>query len=141
MLSEENKMAYMSQEKKALLSPKIKSILKKYNVKGSISVRRHMSLVVTIKSGKIDFFDKDNVKQEQVYSGRNYDDDSGYMQVNEFHYQKHFSGQALKFLSELVPAMMVGNHDNSDIMTDYFDVGWYIEINIGNWDKPYILEK
>ena len=33
--------------------------------------------------------------------------------------------------------MMVGNHNNSDISTDYFDVGWYIDINIGKWDKPY----
>jgi hypothetical protein len=22
-------------------------------------------------------------------------------------------------------------------MTDYFDVGWYIDIKIGKWDKPY----
>jgi hypothetical protein len=33
--------------------------------------------------------------------------------------------------------MMVGNHDKSDVMTDYFNVGWYIDINIGKWDKPY----
>jgi hypothetical protein len=32
-----------------------------------------------------------------------------------------------------------GNHDNSDIQSDYFDVGWYISINVGRWDKPYEL--
>ena len=31
--------------------------------------------------------------------------------------------------------MNVGNHDNSDPMTDYFDVGWYISVNLGRWDK------
>jgi hypothetical protein len=36
--------------------------------------------------------------------------------------------------------MNMGNHDNSDIMTDYFDVGWYVDVNIGLWNKPYILE-
>jgi hypothetical protein len=24
-------------------------------------------------------------------------------------------------------------------MTDYFDVGWYIEINVGKWNKEYNL--
>jgi hypothetical protein len=25
-------------------------------------------------------------------------------------------------------------------MTDYFDVGWYIDINVGKWNKPYQFE-
>ena len=44
------------------------------------------------------------------------------------------------FLSEVIPAMNNGNHDNSDIQTDYFDVGWYIDVNIGKWNKPYTVE-
>jgi len=35
--------------------------------------------------------------------------------------------------------MNEGNHDNSDIMTDYFDVGWYISVRLGKWDKPYVV--
>ena len=35
--------------------------------------------------------------------------------------------------------MDVGNYDNSDVQTDYFDTGWYIDINIGSWDKPYTV--
>jgi len=45
----------------------------------------------------------------------------------------------LKFLTELKDAMNVGNYDRSDMQSDYFDVGFYIDINVGNWDKPYIL--
>jgi len=41
-------------------------------------------------------------------------------------------------LNELLVAMSTGNHDNSDIMTDYFDVGWYSNINIGQYHKPYV---
>ena len=59
--------------------------------------------------------------------------------INNYWYQDHFTGKSLEFLNKLVPLMMVGNHDNSDIMTDYFDVGWYIDINIGRWNKPYQL--
>jgi len=33
--------------------------------------------------------------------------------------------------------MDIGNHDRSDIQSDYFDVGWYKSVNIGKWNKPY----
>ena len=46
--------------------------------------------------------------------------------------------KALAFLSEVIPAMNVGNFDNSDPMTDYFHVGWYVDVNLGRWDKPYV---
>ena len=48
-------MAYVSQEDKARLAPGINRVLKKYNMKGSISVRHHSTLVVTVRSGAIDF--------------------------------------------------------------------------------------
>ena len=56
-------MAYMSQEKKAELAPGIKAVLKKYNMKASISVRHHTGLVVTIKSGPL-FRDQHNAYKE-----------------------------------------------------------------------------
>ena len=46
--------------------------------------------------------------------------------------------EAVSFLDEVLPAMNVGNHNRSDLMTDYFDVGWYIDINIGRYNKPYV---
>jgi hypothetical protein len=30
------------------------------------------------------------------------------------------------------------NYDNSDSQSDYFDVNFYLEINIGRWNKPFI---
>ena len=50
-------MAYVSKQDKAELAPAIKAVLKKYNMKGSISVRHHSTLVVKIKQGAIDFAD------------------------------------------------------------------------------------
>jgi hypothetical protein len=35
---------------------------------------------------------------------------------------------------------MTGNHDRSDIQSDYFDVGWYVDVNIGSWNRPYEVE-
>lgn len=114
-------MAYMNQEKKAKLAPAIKAICKKHGIKASLAVNNYSTLVLNVKSGKIDF---GGTRQ----------------QVNPYWYHEHFDGAALAFLSEVIPAMNQGNHDRSDIQTDYFDVGWYIDVNIGRWDRPYVVE-
>lgn len=134
-------MAYMNQERKAKIAPVVKAILKKYHVKGSLSVRNHMVLVLNVKSGIIDFlrnFEDVRAKRPE------YTDQTlirlKCIDVNPYHYHNHFSGQALKCLDELMQALMAGNHDRSDIQSDYFDVGWYVDINIGTWNRPYVLE-
>ena len=48
-------MAYMNQEKKAKIAARIKPILKKYGMKGSLAVRNHSTIVLNLKSGKTDF--------------------------------------------------------------------------------------
>jgi hypothetical protein len=124
-------MAYVSQELKTKLSPKIKAICKKHGIKASLAVRNHSTLVLNVKSGNIDFFkDFDNEASARKFG----------IQVNTYWYQDHFKGEALSFLKEVIPAMNNGNHDNSDIQSDYFDVGWYIDVNIGKWNKPYAVE-
>lgn len=137
----------MNQERKLAMAPEIKSILKKYGVKGSLAVRNHSTLVLNLKSGKIDFVenyiktDTDShiarkMSQDQIdYLRKNKS-----IQVNPYWYKEHFSGKAKSFLKEVLAVMNGGNHDNSDIMTDYFDVGWYVDVNVGQWNKPYILE-
>lgn len=34
----------------------------------------------------------------------------------------------------------IDNYDNSDSQTDYFDVGHYTSINLGSWNKPFIVK-
>ena len=136
-------MAYMSPEKKAKIAPKIKAILAKYKVKGSLAVRNHMTLCLNLKSGSIDFIANSNKvcsnNHYQVASGFK-PSTSGYDQVNPYHFKDHYDGKALAFMQEVFHAMNDGNHDRSDIQSDYFDVGWYVDVNIGKWDKQYILE-
>ena len=113
-------MAYVSQEKKEQLAPGIKAVLKRYGMKASISVRHHSSLVVTIKSGDIDFGDSH--------------------QVNEYWINEHYTGVARKFLTELLQAMKGPDYFcEDDSMTDYFHRSHYTDINIGKWDKPYVF--
>lgn len=128
-------MAYMTQEKKKELAPKIKQICKKYGVKASLGVNNHSTLVLNINSGSIDFFgdatERANVSEYSIENGN--------FHVNTYCYKGHFTGKALSFLSEVIPSMNIGNYDKSDVMTDYFDVGWYVDVNVGRWNKSYIL--
>lgn len=134
-------MAYMSQERKRALAPQIKAVLKKYGVKGSIAVQHSSGLVVNIKSGPIDFIRNVNeTMANRLHISPHATVAKDHLQVNPFWYHEHFTGTAKAFLTELVAAMNVGNHDRSDLSTDYHDVGWYIYINVGKWNKPYVLE-
>jgi hypothetical protein len=122
----------MSQEKKAKIAPAVKAILKKYNVKASLAVRNHSTLVLNVKQGPIDFINDFGNSEDAKKFG---------IQVNPYWYHEHFTGESKKFLTEVITAMNDGNHDRSDIQSDYFDVGWYVDVNIGQWNKPYALEK
>lgn len=137
-------MAYVSQQLKAKLAPKIKAICKKYGIKASLAVSGGKStLVLNVSSGKIDFLESFNRLGMAEFRPEHlkFVPETNCIDVNPFHYQKHFDGVALKFLKEVIPAMRVGNWDNSDLQTDYFDVGWYIDVNIGKWNKPYAIIK
>ena len=119
-------MAYVSQADKAKLAPQIKKVLSKYGMKGSISIRHHMSLVVTIQSGSIEF---------------DHSHGDGYTQVNVYHIDSHYEGKAKAFLTELLAAMKGPDYfNNDDAMTDYFHRSHYTDINIGKWNKPYFMQ-
>ena len=116
-------MAYVSQADKAELAPGIKAVLNKYNMKGSISVRNHSTLVVTIKSGNMNFEVRD-----------------GYADVNVYWIDTHYAGIQRKFLNELLNAMKGAKYFcEDDAMTDYFHRSHYTDINIGSWNKPYVF--
>lgn len=131
-------MAYMSQENKKEKTKKIREALKKFkNVKYTLSVRNHSSIELNIKSGNIDFIKNYNecVTQKpgkEAYSNK-------YMQVNTYWYKEQFTGEALEFIDKAMKVLNEGNFDHSDIQSDYFHVGWYVDINIGKWNKPYML--
>ncbi len=134
-------MAYMSQEHKKQIAEKAKKVLKKYGVKGSFAVRHHSTIVCNIKSGDIDFIENwcntmsNNPRWNKEYL--DYTRQRKYISVNPYHFRDHFTGKALKFMTELMECLQKGNWVKSDIMTDCFNVGWYVDVNIGKRDKPY----
>lgn len=134
-------MAYMNQERKSQLGAEVKKVLKAHSLKGSLSVRNHSTLVLKIKSGPIDFIKNYNEVMDQRGHDPRDKKASEYLNVNEFWFREHFTGPSQRVLGELLEAMNKGNHDRSDIMTDYFDVGWYTEVKIGDYNDHYVITK
>lgn len=108
-------MAYMSQEKKKSIAEKLKPILKKYQVKGTLSVEHHSTLHLTITESPIDFIGNYNKLSENRTPNaidRHIAKDN--LDVNPYWYYEHFDGKALQFLKEAIPIMNEGNHNNSE---------------------------
>lgn len=130
-------MAYMNQETKARLVKTAKSVLKKYGLHGTFSVQNHSGIVCTINSGPIDF--QAALARKESASTWIASTWIGHCSVNVYWIADQWTGTAKDALMELYAALNEGNHDHSDISTDYFEVGWYVYINIGKWDRPYVI--
>ena len=142
-------MAYVSQETKAKIVAAVKPILKKYGLKATFAVRNHSSISVNIKSGKIDFIENYIATDANVLHGRKMAQDqidyirkNKFLDVNPYWFHEHFSGKAKAALTEIFAAIKKGGswYDESDIQTDYFNTAFYMDVNVGKWNKPYLVE-
>jgi hypothetical protein len=131
-------MAYINQEKKHAKAPAIEAILKKYGMHGSLSIRHHTTLVLTLLHGILDFDQSKGVNPSLLHGILDFDRSKG---VNPYNVNDYYEGKKRDFLNEVLKVMNEGNYNNSDISTDYFDVGWHVEISIGKWNKPYIIDE
>lgn len=135
-------MAHVSKEMKAKTAPIIKQILSKYQLKGSLSVHNHSTLVLTVRQGPIDFIAQANVSGQKIAQqlGREHYEVKDHVSVNVYWYHDHYTGEALDFLKEAVAALKGPDYfDHSDSRSDYFHCSHYVDVNIGRWDKPYAL--
>lgn len=137
-------MEYVSQEMKEKIAPTIKALLKKHGLKGSLSVRNHSTLVLTVSQGSIDFIGNFNetCARRPNYNDRQFQPAKDSIQVNTYWAHEHFTGKAAQFIDSAIKALKGPDYfDKSDLMTDYFHCSHYIDINIGRWNKPYALVK
>jgi hypothetical protein len=117
-------MAYITKEDKAVISAALKVALKDYpSIKWSLSIQDHSKITCTISKGP-QCLDIEN---------------KGHLQVNHYHIEKFYSPEAAVILKKINECLHLGHYDNSDVQTDYFDCAWYVGINIGKWDKPFIV--
>ena len=95
-------MAYMDQDRKKIISQAVKPVLAKYGVKGSLSVRNHMTILLTIKEGKLNFWKDRNM---DAFRGSLADVFPGHLDINPYHYQNHYTGKSREFLKEIFQAL------------------------------------
>jgi hypothetical protein len=70
------------------------------------------------------------------------DDSKSNESVNPFYIENRYNGKnekATEVLKNINDILNTDNFDESDSMTDYFHVGHYISISIGDWNKPFTL--
>lgn len=135
-------MAWMNQQRKAELAPGIKAVLAKYGIKGTVGVGNCSTLVVNIRSGELDLIGEANAFNREFAqrTGQTFYPVTDYYQANPYKGADAYADTTVgNFFRELTAAMR-GNlwYDNSDIMTDYFDTAYYLSINVGQWNRPYV---
>lgn len=123
-------MAFMNQEKKAVIAAALKKVMPK-DWKYSLRCTRH-SITCTIRQAPVDLL---GMHREGSYS-----QECTSLQLNPYYLRSQCSDSATADVLEAIKcALNTGNWDNSDVMTDYFDVGHYIHIHVGEWNKPFIF--
>lgn len=124
-------MAYVNQDKKAKIAAALKAVVPS-GWKYSLAVRHHSTIVMTVASAPFDLIG--------AFKGSEHFDPktAKHHQVNPYHYRSHMDDECVADVFERIfDALNIDNHDRSDVMTDYFDVGHYVELNLGRWDKPF----
>ena len=143
-------MAYISQEEKKELMPGIKKVLKTYGMKGTVSIRHHSTLIVTLTEGELDLIRVENEIRKERHARNPYL--QLYLITNEsfqqsYHHLDKFVelGEHLvhNFYQNMFKAMKGDKwFDKSDMMTDYSHIAYYCYIDVGrSRDKPYICTK
>lgn len=125
-------MAYMNQEKKAKIAEALKKVMPR-GWKYTLRVRDHSTIVCTIRQAPVDLM--------AAVARNEYNRDDAYFTVNTYHVRNYFADECVADVMErIVAALNTGNWDRSDTQTDYFDVGHYVDLRIGTWDKPFVYK-
>jgi hypothetical protein len=122
----------MNQTKKALIAAALKQVVPS-GWKYSLGVRNHSTIVMNITAAPFNLIAA--FKPNAHFNPET----STYMDVNPYHYREQLDDEAVADVMDMIfAALNDGNHDRSDSQTDYFDVGWYVDVNIGRWNKPFV---
>jgi len=118
-------MAYITTEQVKNFRKEIKKAFpSQLGWKFSITKRNYSSIVVSIMEAPIEL---------RSNSGLEKGDRLG----NACFHNSYVNDFGKEVCSKISDIINVGNYDRSDSMTDYYDVGWYTTIHLGQWDKVF----
>lgn len=140
-------MAWVTNEKVAQVRADLKKEFPEIKFRVNKGKNHHSTLYVTIVSAPYRFISEGTkyteinhygLDENTTYLGAKFEEaqkqnPSAYLERRE--YAEKF--ERVDILERIVQIMSVGNFDKSDIMTDYFHVGFYMSLSIGSWDKPF----
>ena len=133
-------MAYVSQEKKSKIAAALKACVPA-GWKYSLAVRHHSTIVMTVYQAPVDLIAIANQRNAELANHRG---DApytikGYFELNHYGFDVAQWGAAGDVLGAMIDALNTDNHNRNDLMTDYYDVGHYITVNIGKYDKHFAV--
>ena len=125
-----NKMAYIKSEQVKEMRNKIKELFPSKNGwKFSIVRLDYSCLSVKILRAPVDL-------------AYNKAEGNKHFNVNHYHLDRYEKDEVREVFEKITNICMQGNFDNSDSMTDYFHVGWYFSLSVGEWNKDFeFIEK
>lgn len=117
-------MAYINKEDTEIKRAKIKALMpSKEGWKLSITNEDYTCLKVSILQAPFEIrVNPDNERENITYHNLE---------------ERKNGVEILKKMMEIIDE---GNFDKNDIMTDYFHVGFYTRVSIGEWDKPFKIK-
>lgn len=139
-------MAYVNQSVIDDVRAELKALNKKYGMKATASGKGTPSLTITISSGPLDFLNQ----IKSYYAGRQYLNSGAYVAdlkelrgagFGRYHDEDKYTGKEQEYLKEIKRIVYRHHWDDSDVMTDYFSCAYYIHVQFGKWNKPYICTK
>lgn len=114
-------MAYISTEEVRTIRNDLKATFPKFKFSVRYQPNSKSAITVTIKSGPVKFAEPRH---------------GDYVQLNHYHPGNYDNADIFQ---QIIDVVNKKNYDNSDSMTDYFDVGFYVQFEQGSWKKPYVL--
>lgn len=109
-------MAYANKEQSTRVKQELQKEFPGY--KFSVTVVNYSKIVVSIMAAPVTFTER------------------SYEQLNHYYLDRYQNSEILQKIKSIANK---GNYNNSDVLTDYFEVGFYLDIQVGKWDKPFTL--
>ena len=126
-------MAYMTQDKKRTIAAALRHVVPA-GWKYSLSVRNHSTIIMQINAAPFDLI-------KAMAASEYFDPTTAtHCDVNPYHVRAHCADECVADVLEAVlSALNTDNPDRSDSASDYFDVGHYVTLRIGAWNRPFAL--
>lgn len=131
-------MAYITSNEVAEKRKKIKGLFPAKNGwKFSITRNKTSRIVCNVLKSPYDIRKFYLPGPKYQFTGIDTITDETNVSVSLFNIDKKYYGPARRDLSAIASLLDEGNYDKSDVMNDYFDVGFYVNLELGHYDKPY----